>query len=186
MCFIHRLGTDSAEIIRISEPIKSHWATEKGLDLNQLLSDGPYKEKYRKEMIIWSDQVRSTDPGYFCRAAINKSIFCKMKIHINGKSFSISTFFFSGTKPVVIISDVRRKSDIKYFKDESFSIRAIRINVNDDVRRKRGWSFEDGVDNVQSECDLDDFNEWDLILKNDDSADVDLLLSKIVQLIPEL
>lgn len=104
----------------------------------------------------------------------------------NGKSFSISTFFFSGTKPVVIISDVRRKSDIKYFKDESFSIRAIRINVNDDVRRKRGWSFEDGVDNVQSECDLDDFNEWDLILKNDDSADVDLLLSKIVQLIPEL
>lgn len=69
-----RLGTESAEIIRISEPIKSHWAREKGLDLDQLLSDGPYKEKYRKEMIVWSDHVRSTDPGYFCRAAINKSI----------------------------------------------------------------------------------------------------------------
>lgn len=73
MCFIYRLGNDSAEIIRISEPIKSHWAKEKGLDLNQLLSDGPYKENYRKEMIIWSDQVRSTDPGYFCRAAIDRS-----------------------------------------------------------------------------------------------------------------
>lgn len=53
------------------------------------------------------------------------------------------------------------------------------------MRRKRGWSFEDGVDDVQSECDLDDFHEWDLVLENDDSADVDLLLSKMVELIPD-
>lgn len=67
-----RLGTD-AEIIRISEPIKSHWAKEKGLSLDGLLGDGPYKEKYRKEMIIWSDEVRAKDAGYFCRAAIARS-----------------------------------------------------------------------------------------------------------------
>lgn len=63
-----------AEIIHISEPIKLHWAQEKGLDLNELLSDGPYKETYRKEMIIWSDSVRQQDPGFFCRASIQKSM----------------------------------------------------------------------------------------------------------------
>lgn len=69
-----RIGEEQAEIIHISEPIKSHWAQEKGLDLVNLLSDGPYKEKYRKEMIIWSDIVRQRDPGYFCRASIEKSM----------------------------------------------------------------------------------------------------------------
>lgn len=75
LCSTCRLGTELAEIIRISEPIKSHWAKERGLDLGQLLSDGPYKETYRKEMIIWSDKMRSTDPGFFCRAAIQKCMF---------------------------------------------------------------------------------------------------------------
>lgn len=178
---ICRLGTEAAEIIRISEPIKSYWAREKGLDLEQLLSDGPYKETYRKEMIVWSDQVRSTDPGFFCRAAIAKRMLNNYECRFNLK-MNIS---LSGTKPIVIISDIRRKSDIKYFKDESFNFRTIRIHVNDDERRKRGWAFEDGVDNVQSECDLDDFNEWDLMLENDGSADVDSLLSKIIQIIPE-
>lgn len=69
-----RIGEEKAEIIRISEPIKSHWAKEKGLDLRELLSDGPYKEKYRKEMIVWSDSVRQRDPGFFCKASIEKSM----------------------------------------------------------------------------------------------------------------
>lgn len=55
--------------------------------------------------------------------------------------------------------------------------------MSDDVRLKRGWVFEDGVDNVQSECDLDDFNEWDLVLENHEDADVDSLLSKLAQLV---
>lgn len=75
LVIVIRLGNERAEIIRISEPIKSHWAKEEGLDLNELLSDGPYKEKYRKQMIDWSDGVRQKDPGYFCRLSIEKSVF---------------------------------------------------------------------------------------------------------------
>lgn len=41
----------------------------KGLDLNKLLSDGPYKEQYRKEMIEWSDSVRRDTPAFFCKEA---------------------------------------------------------------------------------------------------------------------
>lgn len=75
MCIIEfRIGVNIAEIIRISEPIKSHWANEKGLNLAQLFTDGPYKEIYRKEMIDWSDSIRAQDPGYFCREAMQKGI----------------------------------------------------------------------------------------------------------------
>lgn len=72
MIVLNRIGVELAEIVRISEPIKSHWANEKGLDLSLLLSDNPYKEIYRREMIEWSDSVRARDPGYFCREAMNK------------------------------------------------------------------------------------------------------------------
>lgn len=72
---IVRIGEEKSEIIRISEPIKSHWAQKKGLMLSELLSDGPYKEQYRKEMIVWSDSVRKSDPGFFCNASIEKSSY---------------------------------------------------------------------------------------------------------------
>lgn len=72
-----RIGEEKAEIIHISEPIKSHWAQEKGLNLTELLSDGPYKEKYRKEMLNWSESVRQHEPGFFCKASIQKSMSTK-------------------------------------------------------------------------------------------------------------
>lgn len=75
MIYNFSIGSDRSEIIRISEPIKSHWAKEKGLNLTELLSDGPYKEQYRKEMILWSDSVRCNNPGFFCNASIQKCNF---------------------------------------------------------------------------------------------------------------
>lgn len=67
-----RIGDDKCAIVRISEPIKGHYAREKNLNLDQLMSDNPYKEKYRMEMIIWSDGIRRVDPGRFCQAACVK------------------------------------------------------------------------------------------------------------------
>lgn len=70
-----RIGEEKAEIIHISEPIKSHWAQEKGLNLTELLGDGPYKEKYREQMIIWSERARQREPGIFCKASIQKCMY---------------------------------------------------------------------------------------------------------------
>lgn len=61
--------TDRCEVIKISQPIKSHWAREKNLNLNELLSHGEYKEQYRLDMIRWSDEMRDKDYGCFCRQA---------------------------------------------------------------------------------------------------------------------
>lgn len=68
------LGSENCVVIRISEPIKSHWAKINNLDLQQLMSCNDYKEKYRKAMIEWSDEIRQDDPGYFCKIACDKGL----------------------------------------------------------------------------------------------------------------
>lgn len=57
-------------IIKISGPIKSYWAQTNNLVLDELLSASNVKEQHRKDMITWSEQLRSQDTGIFCRQAI--------------------------------------------------------------------------------------------------------------------
>lgn len=82
------------------------------------------------------------------------------------------------------MSDIRRKTDIKFFQEQAYNIKAIRINATEMTRQSRGWKFESGVDDVQSECDLDDFEAWDLVIENDGSLDADEIIQKILTLIP--
>lgn len=65
---------ERCEIVRISEPIKGAYAKVHDLDLLQLMSDGAYKEKYRLDMIKWSEEIRKKDYGYFCQAACENSM----------------------------------------------------------------------------------------------------------------
>lgn len=89
----------------------------------------------------------------------------------------------TGSKPIVIVSDVRRKTDIEFFRSHQYNIKTVRINANDDTRKNRGWIFENGVDNVPSECDLDDVTQWDLVIENDGTQSDDVILEKISALI---
>lgn len=91
---------------------------------------------------------------------------------------------FIGAKPIVIVSDIRRKSDIKFFQTNGYHIKTIRINASVSVRQSRGWKFELGVDDHQSECDLDDYIEWDLIIDNDDQINLDASIQNVLSLLP--
>ncbi|CAB3387800.1 Hypothetical predicted protein [Cloeon dipterum] len=141
------LGKDNATIVRISAPIKKHWAELHGLDLSQLLDSTSYKEQHRLAMIEWSEQERSKDYGVFCRSAA---------------SVAKETL-----KPVWIVSDARRKTDLKWFRENFGSIlKTVRVTADDDIRIQRGWNFTAGVDDVASECDLDDISGWDWTVSN--------------------
>lgn len=112
-------------------------------------------------MIIWSDEKRAEDYGIFCREA----------------SRDIS-------KATVIVSDIRRQNDIKWFR-ETFGdkIKLIRIQCDNSIRAKRGWKFEVGIDDIQSECDLDDWKEYDLIVNNDGQKQTEDILDEILTLL---
>ncbi|XP_046749071.1 phosphomevalonate kinase [Diprion similis] len=158
-----RLNDSQCVTIKISGPIKTHWAESLNLDLKELLGDGEYKEKYRQQMIAWGEDMRKKDTGYFCRAAID--------------------MYNAHNIPIWIVSDIRRKTDIQWFV-ENFgnACKTVRIIANDGVRTKRGWIFTPGIDDAESECDLDDINNWDLEVFNNDSK-IDDILNNIISLI---
>ena len=60
----------NAAMIKISAPIKSHWAEKHDLNFEELMGAGEYKETHRHDMIKWSEQIRQKDYGYFCQAAV--------------------------------------------------------------------------------------------------------------------
>lgn len=90
--FFCSLGPAVCTVLRLSGPLKQQYAQvsspvshlpfpllwfrsvllllqEHGLDLDQLLGPGPYKERYRADMIHWGEARRCQDPGFFCRLA---------------------------------------------------------------------------------------------------------------------
>ncbi|XP_047029138.1 probable phosphomevalonate kinase [Helicoverpa zea] len=163
---LQKLLVDKCEVLKISQPIKSHWAKEKNLNLNELLGDGEYKEQYRLDMINWSDKMRLQDYGYFCRIACQDA----------------------AEKPIWIVSDIRRKTDIRWFKEKyGEQIRTIRIIADEDTRKQRGFQFKSGVDDVASECNLDDYTDWDLVIDNSDGKqELEDQLSSILGLLSGL
>ncbi|XP_011170107.1 phosphomevalonate kinase [Solenopsis invicta] len=159
-----RIGSQRGTIIRLSGPIKTYWAKSLGLDIDQLLGHGEYKEKYRLEMAKWGEDMRKKDYGYFCHAAID--------------------MYNGWEKPVWIISDARRKTDLKWFRENfGATCRTVRIVCSEEVRRKRGWVYTPGIDDSETECDLDDVSNWDIVLENNDDSDVEMILQQLLGLI---
>lgn len=112
-------------------------------------------------MIEWSEKMRSEQPGIFCIEAMK-----------------------TAKKPLIIVSDIRRKTDITWFK-EAFGgrVRTIRIYADDSVRSHRGWKHTQGVDDIQSECDLDDYFLWDLMIDNGDDTQTERSVRELLEFV---
>ncbi|KAM7421698.1 hypothetical protein PAMA_015713 [Pampus argenteus] len=145
---LNRLGADICCILRLSGPLKQQYAQEHGLDLDQLLGPGLYKEQYRADMIRWGEARRRQDPGFFCRLATREA-----------------------QQPVWVVSDARRLSDLQWFWTEfPRQTRCVRVQSSENTRKQRGWSFTPGVDDAESECGLDSRVEFDWIITNEANA----------------
>eukprot|EP00116_Pleurobrachia_bachei_P009757 sb/3470019/ len=118
------LGTGKCSILRLSNAIKKEYAELKGVNYQELLTDGPYKELYRREMIALGEDRRSKDPGHYCRLACQAA----------------------PPGQVWIVTDTRRESDIKWFRETyTVPILTVRVEAPLDVRSQRGWVWTDGV-----------------------------------------
>lgn len=159
-----RLGSDVCCILRLSGPLKEQYAQEHGLDLDQLMGPGPYKEQYRADMIRWGESRRCQDPGFFCRLASR-----------------------GARRPVWVVSDARRLSDLQWFQAEfPQQTQSVRVQSSEKTRSQRGWSFTAGVDDAESECGLDNGVEFDWTVINEaDAPSLDKQLRPILQLAEE-
>ncbi|XP_063592251.1 phosphomevalonate kinase-like [Penaeus indicus] len=133
-----RLGNAEAKTVRLSGPIKQQFAANNGLDYSSLLSASEYKEKYRLQMIEWSEAKRAEDSGFFIRAAIE---------------------MYEG------VDDAESECDL------------------DGVTEWDSEVDNSGVDDAESECDLDGVTEWDSEVDNSgDARVVEELLEKLTVL----
>lgn len=85
-------------------------------------------------MIKWGEEIRRSDPGYFCSLAIK-----------------------SATKPIWIVSDCRRPTDMQYFTS-NYNCVSIRVCASEETRKQRGWIYTHGIDDAPSECSLDTYS----------------------------
>ena len=82
-------------------------------------------------MIKWGEELRAKDPAHFCSLACKKAV-----------------------KPVWIVSDCRRITDMEYFTSH-YKCVSIRVHASDEVRKGRGWIHTPSIDDAPSECGLD-------------------------------
>ncbi|KAK6048565.1 putative phosphomevalonate kinase [Cooperia oncophora] len=144
-------------IYAVSHSLKAIYAQDHGLSYSELISDGPYKEIHRSNMIRWGEGMRNDQPDFFCRATIPTDC----------------------TDDVVIISDCRRPSDIEYFQN-NYRTLTVRVNCSYEERQRRGFEFVDGIDDMPSECALDHYPH-DLVIINDNSTDLADQLQNVVE-----
>ncbi|XP_054638322.1 phosphomevalonate kinase isoform X2 [Dunckerocampus dactyliophorus] len=141
-----RASTNSSQ--DTSTLLPSGHRQEHGLDLDQLLGPGLYKERYRADMIRWGEARRLQDPGFFCRLATR-----------------------GAWQPVWVVSDARRLSDLQWFWNRfPQQTRCVRVESSEETRKRRGWSFTSGVDDAESECGLDSGVHFDWTITNEADA----------------
>uniref|UniRef100_A0A8C4R8Z7 Phosphomevalonate kinase n=1 Tax=Eptatretus burgeri TaxID=7764 RepID=A0A8C4R8Z7_EPTBU len=157
----HRLGSNVFAILRLSEPLKSQYAENHGLNLDRLMDCSNYKEFHRADMVHWGEMQRKQDPGCFCRIAIaNADPSCL----------------------IWLVSDTRRMSDMVWLRDHFGDvIETVRVTAMEATRKSRGWKFTAGIDDAESECGLDTVVSWDWIIANDSSpVDLDRIIDPLV------
>jgi phosphomevalonate kinase len=88
---------------------------------------------------------------------------------------------FLNFEEIILISDCRRPTDIQFFINnfKKSKIISIRINSKIEERQKRGFNFIEDIDNKESECSLDNFNNWDFYLNNNENINDDEKEDKI-------
>jgi phosphomevalonate kinase len=119
--------------ITLSAPLKKVYAIEHNLDYEKLLDSSNYKEKFRLDMIKWSDEKRAVNPYAFCEKAIEDAELCDDK---REKRLL-----------VYIVTDARRRTDLDYFKTSySNQVKSVRVKASDIVRTQRGWIYTTGFD----------------------------------------
>ena len=143
-----KLGAAVCDILHLSTEIKREYAKLNNLDFELLLTDSPYKEVYRKEMIALGEFCRAADPGHYCRLATKRAL-----------------------KQCWLVVDNRRETDIEYFKScYPGKCLVVRVSASEEVRKGRGWVWKSGVDDVTSECGLDNYRP-DITVCNDGVPD---------------
>jgi phosphomevalonate kinase len=148
------------KFVHVTTEIKKDFSKYAQINFFKLETDRFYKEKYRIEMTNYSNiQMEKYGTDYYNKLFIKNIL--------------------ENTKTITIyIVDCRYEFEINLYKSLGVPMILVRVNVNDNIRIKRGWTFDPKIDNYLSEIDLDNYTEWNLVFENNSDGD-----SKIIKCI---
>merc|ERR1711874_922169 len=88
------------------------------------------------------------------------------------------------TSAALLLRSTRRKTFLKYFREQfGDRVKTVRITAADSIRTRRGWTFTPSVDDAESECGLDDVNDWDLVVNNDGEEGPEKVLEPVLKIL---
>lgn len=158
-------------VLRIASPIKKEFSKNNKLDFTRLLDSTEYKENFRLAMVEWSESYRAKE-GWNC--------FLKQAIKEQRAK----------DKAIWILNDARRPCDLSYFEeDPGFSqakIVKLRIEASDEARMSRGWKFVEGIDDRDTECALDEYDDWTYVIDNNYNDEKQLLRESLLPIFEDI
>lgn len=157
------------EFVHVSDELKKEYAVTAGLDVNLLQNDRTYKETHRVAMTKFcNEQMERFGSDYYNRI-FSENILKKT------------------TEPTIYIVDCRHHFEVNLYRRlEPLPLLLMRINVDDSIRRARGWKFDANIDNHQSEIDMDNYDSWDLVFENNADGEASIIDFVDTKLIPNI
>lgn len=154
-----------SKFYQVTTEIKRDYAAYANLDFEKLQFDREYKEKHREKMIEYSTPKLE---GAYYNKLFTKNILEKTE------------------KPTVYVVPIRFRFEIKYYQTLGIRIILVRINVDDEVKKRRGWVYNSLVDSDGSETDLDEYEIWDFEFYNNTDGDEIIIKFSNEAIIPEM
>lgn len=151
---LERLTNNAVQIsvLHIANAVKRKYAEQHNLDYEAMLTSASYKEQYRQNLVELLRQESLTDVFYWDRLVVEEE-------RAKGSN-----------SEVWLVADCRRERDMVYFT-QLFTrqrCRIVRVECSLQTRELRGFQFKAGIDDTDSECGLDDFNDVDYVVCNDE------------------
>lgn len=133
--------------VALADIPKKEFCLMKNLDFIKFMTDRNYKETYREEFIKFAENKKKTDKFIWCRLAM-KNLEKYDHIIVSDFRYPIEFLFFQ-----------------KFFKNGFLTLR---IYVDDNIRKIRGWTYDKFIDEHLSETGLDDLDFDYQICNNSD------------------
>ena len=148
-----------------SNVLKREYCEFAGLDLDKMLTDRKYKEENRAKMTAYFNNVMCKISDDYCNVKLIEDMLLVKE-------------------PTYFIFDIRYEFEIDCYVRHKLTpnILKIRINVDDDIKRRRGWSYNPKVDDDLSETCLDKYQHWNHVFENnvDGTEKIDEFIKNII------
>jgi adenine phosphoribosyltransferase/phosphomevalonate kinase len=146
-------ATGIAQIVSISDSIKSQYAKEVGIDFASF-QDRAVKELHRKELINFYETRKASDPAFDRR--------CYVDLIQRG----------TNSGGILIVTGVRDGLDYVRELAGGRAVVAVHVQACREAKRTRGWVFDGEIDDSTSEGAAECIHEsfFDHIIHNNDSS----------------